>query len=63
MDEEFKTPRFVLAVFFSLTTTSAYFFTDKMNTDQYIYAMGVILGLYGAIAITKAMRQKGKSNV
>jgi len=53
---EFKTPRFVLAVFFSLTTTGAYFFTGKMSSDQYIMVMGVILSLYGAVAITKAAR-------
>ena len=58
---EFKTPRFVLAVFFSITTTGAYLFTNKMNGDQYIMVMDIILSLYGAVAITKAVKGRGAS--
>lgn len=50
MNNEFKTPRFVLAGFFSVTTTCAYLFSDKMSAEQYITVMGLILSLYGAIA-------------
>jgi len=50
MNNEFKTPRFVLAAFFSVTTTCAYLFSNKMSAEQYITVMGLILSLYGAIA-------------
>ena len=53
---EFKTPRFVLAGFFTLTTTIAYLFTEKMNSDQYIMVIGVILGLYGAHKIIRGSK-------
>ncbi|MBL4763518.1 MAG: hypothetical protein JKY93_12580 [Gammaproteobacteria bacterium] len=52
---EFKTPRFVLAAFFSFTMTIAYLFTEKMSSDQYIMVMSIILGLYGATALTKKL--------
>lgn len=50
---EFKTPRFLLTGFFTLTTTFAYLFTEKMNSDQYIMVIGVILSIYGAHKILR----------
>lgn len=55
---EFKTPRFVLTAFFTITTTLAYFFTDKMSSDQYIMVMGVILGAYSTVKIVKSIKGK-----
>lgn len=48
---EFKTPRFVLSAFFSLSTTFAWLFTEKMTTDQYTYVMLAVLGIYGVRAV------------
>ena len=53
MYKEFKTPRFVLAAFFTITCTIAYLVTNKMTADQYIMVMSLILGLYGVTAVTK----------
>lgn len=50
MKNEFKTPRFILTAFFTLTTTFAFLFSDKMNSDQYIIVMSLILGAYGTTA-------------
>ena len=54
---EFKRPRFVLAAFFTATTTLAYLFTEKMNSDQYITVMGIVLGLYSATVVTGMIKK------
>lgn len=57
MNSEFKTPRFVLAAFFSIAATIAFLLTGEMSADQYIMVMGVILGLYGADRIFRKPRE------
>lgn len=56
--DEFKTPRFVLTSIFTFTTSVAYFILDKMDGDQYLYAMGTILGAYTMTAITRTLGTK-----
>lgn len=58
MENEFKTPRFILTAFFTLTTTFAYLLTEKMNSDQYIMVMGLILGAYGTTAGLAIMKNR-----
>lgn len=57
---EFKTPRFVLTAFFTLTTTIAFLLSEKMSSDQYIMVMGLILGAYGATAGIALVNNKRK---
>jgi uncharacterized membrane protein YfcA len=52
---EFKTPRFVLAAFFSCVTTISYLFTDKMSSDQYITVIGVVLTMWGGMKVANRM--------
>lgn len=54
---EFKKPRFILAAFFTLTTTAAFLFTEKMNSDQYITVMSIVLGLYSATVVTGMIKK------
>jgi hypothetical protein len=63
MKNEFKTPRFILTAFFTLTTTFAYLLTEKMNSDQYIIVMGLILGAYGTTAGMAIIKSKKDANV
>jgi hypothetical protein len=55
---EFKKPRFVFAAFFSVVTTIAYLLTDKMDGNQYITVMTIVLGLYSATVITAKIKGK-----
>jgi len=45
MINEFKTPRFIVTAFFSITTTSGYFM-DKMSSGEYIGVLTAILGAW-----------------
>lgn len=58
MLKELKTQRFILTAFFSLTTTFAYLLTEKMNGDQYIIVITIILGAYGTTAGMAILRNR-----
>lgn len=53
---ELKRPRFILAAFFSVITSIAYLFTDKMDGNQYIVVIGTVLSLYGAHALIRGSK-------
>ena len=56
MDNKFKSRRWMLAVFFSLSSTVGLYF-NHITDSNYVMIVGLILGIYGA---TSHYDKKGK---
>lgn len=48
MDHTFRSRKFVLAMFFTLTGAVALFGTDNMDGSQYVALAGVVMAMYSA---------------
>jgi hypothetical protein len=57
-EHTFRSRKFILAGFFTITGAAALFLTDAMDGAQYVALAGVVLALYGAGSVgDKAVRK------
>jgi len=56
MDDRYRSRKFGLAVFFTLTSTTA-LFTDYLEGGEYLAAMGLVLGLYGMANVMQSKNE------
>jgi hypothetical protein len=49
--------KYTLAVFFACASTVALFW-DKLDGDQYVWVVGLVLGLYGAVNVGQKVGEK-----
>ena len=54
--------KFILAMLFSTASISA-LFMDKLSGIEFVYAMGSILGLFGASNVGAKFAEKGNADV